>query len=294
MRGPEAPKVPGSIHTRSVGAAPVPLVRLEAYLFPEVRIDFRAAGDKEDLEAYLSELGSVKRMLLLQKIGAPITDETRQRNDGHVRNLVQDAKQIGTSTIDLPKFIDFSDVQRLNMVHDVGELDHYPNDVSPYNRTKRDVARKRHEPRVAHKILRRIINPRIKEKALELYDRYQVDDPKDLTVQMARYLDKKDGTITYAHVLFNMAELSDPKDATRLDHHLWQTIGQYMKPVINLLMNLPTNAARQEMYELARSDLQKLYDLGNVDVAEAQMLTLDTIMSNFTDPTDHVKSAKIA
>ncbi len=72
---------------------------------------------------------------------------------------------------------------------------------------------------------------------------------------MAKYLDQKDGTITYAHIAFNRHAVDNPDILVRMKLHLYETLPKLIAPAVNLLVGLPTQAARMEMRDMLVTDL---------------------------------------
>lgn len=258
-----------------------PYVKLEPILLPDAKRAFTSAGDKSFRNEFVRTLGKVQRMKLLEEIGLMLPGVRRQYNDEHTYDICADALRINNTTKELPKWIDFARVQLGAIVHDIGESNDAVSDVQPYNRTKKDEAKKRLEPWAGRMVIYKIPNPKVRELALGVYREHIEDDPRNLNVQMTRYLDKRDGTITYAEAIFNLNEVADPEVAKKMTNHLWHTVGEFMKPVHNLMRNLPTPEAKKEMAELVKTDLLKLQDLGHTVVIDSNMSMIDDYLKEY-------------
>lgn len=204
-------------------------------------------------------LNSVVRMTGLRVKGFPIPGDFIQTNLGHTKNIIKDAKDIHTTKKEISKYINLSDVQIFGYGHDIPEVLHKVGDVQPTDRTRRDWARKRLEHIAAKNYLIPLIkNPEARADALRRYKEYEIADPNNLEVQMAKYLDQKDGTVAYSHIIFNrfQVETTDVLNAMRL--HLYETLPKMISPAINLLVGLPTREARSEMRDILVNDLRVL------------------------------------
>lgn len=212
-------------------------------------------------QQYLIENGlhGVSRMKGIRDKGFPIPSDFIQTNLEHEANILGNAKEIHDTNPALAKSLNFADVQIYAYGHDIPEMLDKVGDVQPTERTKRDQARKRLEYRAAVGFLiPHIESPESRNDALRRYREYVEADPDNLEVQMARYLDQRDGTITYAHLAFNVHEVHSPIIMVKMKLHLYETLPKLIAPAVNLLVGLPTGEARKEMRSIFIGDLRTL------------------------------------
>lgn len=215
-------------------------------------------------------LHGVVRMEGIRDKGFPMPPGFKQTNLQHEGNILHDARVLNQTTSELPKYIDFSKVQIFGYGHDIPEFLVGVGDVQPTDRTKRDWARKRLEHKAAKNFLiPQIQDPEARADALRRYNEYIGGYPDNLEVQMAKYLDQRDGTITYAHIIFNRHSVTSPEILGRMKDHLWQTTYKLVVPAINLLTALPTQAAREEMRDIVIADLKTLEKFGPPEIARS-------------------------
>jgi 5'-deoxynucleotidase YfbR-like HD superfamily hydrolase len=158
-----------------------------------------------------------------------------ESNHDHIMQSLEMAKEYKEKYPQLGEVIDFEIIQIMILMHDCGEF--VIGDIQPVERSKKQERLKAIESFVAQKkVLALIPDKKMREEAIELYRRYNRNDPKDSEVQMARFIDKAQGTTRVAETVFNVRE--NPDKAIVIANHLWQTVPRMMEPANNLLYYL--------------------------------------------------------
>lgn len=237
---------------------PLP-VRFSDALLPKAQEFYDSVLPRPLQQRYERANTTVIRMKSLREKGFPIPPDFQESNLEHIVSSMHMAREYQESHPALGHVIDFDTVQILLGMHDSGELAQDIGDVNPLYRTHRDEARKRYEPIAAKKaILSQIPDPQAREQVIALYDRYIADDPNDLEVQMAHFIDKAQGTTRVAEVAFNQHRAENPQQVGAIETHLWKTIPRMMTPAMHLMVALPEQEHRAAMREIVMGELELL------------------------------------
>lgn len=241
--------------------------RLNNALFPEVKQLFNSLPIDVQIEFKMG-LDKVNRGNFFRVRGFPNAQRFRETDYEHT--IAGEERLFSYFNIypKLGETVNRSETQVAYGIHDSGEIHPTIGDVDPFGRTSRDEKRKRLEPWAAKKfILSKIPDEKIKEDVLFLYERYQENNPKDLEIQLARYIDKSQGTVDPARLVFNMKNATE-EQKRKITEHLWFMIPRMVEPAINLLTYLPTEESREAIRRIVLADLGELKKYGPREVIE--------------------------
>lgn len=247
-------------------------VRFKDVLLPDAQKFYDWVLTPQLQYQYENALHGVKRMKGIRDKGFPLPEGFSESNQEHVVDAMRMAREYSLGYPDISRAIRFGRVQILLGVHDSGELAEKVGDVQPTNRSRRDEARKRLEPIAARKaVISQVPNSHAKTEVQKHYSRYQLNNPYDLEVQMARFIDKAQGTTRVAHIAFNAENVTDDTTLNRMRLHLWETVPRMMEPASHLLVGLLTREARENMRQILMNELGLLEKYGPSEVARAYM-----------------------
>lgn len=179
----------------------------------------------------------------------------RETNLDHIINLLEMAREYKERCPALDERVNFAEAQKIILLHDAGEL--VVGDIKPVGRSPREERLKIVEPYLAKKcVFSEIPNQEARSCVIGLYNAYIENDPENLTVQMAHFIDKAQGTTRVAEIVFNVYRMQEK--ATQIGLHLWMTVSKMMAPAINLLTNLETREERGAMREIILGEIRLL------------------------------------
>lgn len=241
--------------------------RLSGSLSPEAK-QFYENNIPQDLRSGFEEgLDRIKRGAFFLSEGFPNAEEFQETDLEHIVAGEETIKIHMETYPILRSYINPTETQLIYGVHDCGEIHPSIGDVQPFNRTGRDERRKRLEPFAARTLMLRIPNPRAQEEIRLMYDRFIENHPRDLEVQLARYIDKAQGTVDPAGLVFKMEGATD-EQKKKITQHMWHMIPRMVEPALNLLTYLPTEEAREAVRRIVLEDLSQLKQHGPEEVLE--------------------------
>jgi 5'-deoxynucleotidase YfbR-like HD superfamily hydrolase len=203
-------------------------------LLPKALAFYASTLSTELQQVYEAGNNAVIRMEGLRAQGF-VPEGVEESNHDHIMQSLEMAKEYKEKYFQLGEEIDFELVQIMILMHDCGEF--VIGDIKPVDRSKKEERLKAIESFVAQKkVLALIPDKEMRSKTIETYRRYNRNDPKDSEVQMARFIDKAQGTTRVAEAVFNVRE--NPNKAIVIANHLWQTVPRMMEPANNLLYYL--------------------------------------------------------
>lgn len=252
-------------------------VRISDALLPETKVWYDLL--QPDLQdAYEQELHTIDRMgALREKLRTVAATDMSishmpetippgtETNLHHVYETEALAAGVAKGYPALAEHINFVDVQKIILGHDVGEIgvDDQPAlkaDMTPEQRRRKNL-----EPWFGRNILEKIPDPTLREEALTFYSRYQEKNPRDMEVQMAQFLDKAQGTTSIAHA--SRGFLRDPQKSEIVHNHLVQTLPNMLSSYGNLLVYLPTEEARESIKQIMDSVISQIEAFGHTEAA---------------------------
>lgn len=201
----------------------------------------------------------------------PYNNEFYETDLGHTIDMLDLAEEISTRFPNITRGIDRDALQRMIMVHDLGEVDPRIGDV-PFCGPERDspigLRKKALEPYAAVRILRRIPKPEIREPFMQAYRQYDRRNLRDPLAQLVKLADTIQGT-TRAGLDGIFARYRDfgldiPPQS--LQEHIEQSLPKMMSPALNLA-RLLEKPGRAELDELIDEELQRLQIAGYEELA---------------------------
>ena len=244
-------------------------VNFYANLLPEAAVIYAARVPKKARQAHEKRQDGVMRMGGMVMKGLIDPKEATESNLQHYDASFGMALEYKRDYPVLENSVDWVLVQQFSGLHDTGEMCPIIADVPVTNRSHRDEARKRLEPKVAKRIIEEYIpDPEDQLYWLGLYDRYQANRPEDISVQMARFIDKAQGTTRVADKVFNIHAPGGDEKRGKIAEHLWLTVPRMLEPATNLMVHLPTVAERSAMKDILLGELKLLAQHGPPEVAE--------------------------
>lgn len=223
-------------------------------------------------EAHAQMLSGVKRMGTARKKGFLIDPSFIETNREHVGTSLEMALEYSDNYPILNDYIRFDGVQTMLLHHDDGEGVPSIGDVPVVDRTEADERRKKLEHRAAGMyVFSHIPDPDARKVVKSHYKVYAANDPKNLDVQMTRFIDKAQGTTRAAEIAFNVEEhinRGNTETAEKIREHLFNTIPRMMEPAVNLLTYLPEQRAREAMREIIFHEFSRLEQVGASDIVQ--------------------------
>lgn len=238
--------------------------RIAGALFPEVQNfynDVLSASQQTVLEKGFHKV--LRMGEVVEKEDIPI--QNRESDLEHIIAACEMTRDLHTRFPVLRGPLSFSRIQRLLLVHDLGEL--VVGDMPTRHKTPEQQGMKDREPTEGRRVINRIKDPNARAEVRTLYDSYISNDQNDVDVQMARLIDKMQGLRGIAS---RTAPLLDDKEVKRkMREHLIETIPGAMEPVLRLTVLLPEQNQREAIEQIANEELARVEEAGHSEaVAE--------------------------
>ncbi len=243
------------------------------HLLPEA-LDFVNRFSPSEHLLFKAGMASIVRMQYVRDHGFPIPDGYIETNLDHTYSAEEIAREYHDQYPALRDSVNFAHVQKMLRVHDIGEAHVAIGDRPPADRTEEDEHAKRLEPLAGERLLNHIQDSGLREETIGYYREVTSKDKNNIDVQMAAFIDKVQGTLRVADVLFKMDDV-DNRTQALIRAHLWEVLPKIQDHFSRVMVLLSDQDAREAMHEIGKKEFAMLSTYGPKEVAKAALQGID-------------------